>query len=72
MFYETRILLLIIKAGLMTLMIPFKNNSIVAPKRLVYIINFVRQCNRACCVNKHFEYPKKIMPIKMPIHVISV
>jgi hypothetical protein len=43
----------------MTLMIPFKNNGIVAPKRLVSIINFVRQCNRVCCVNKHFEYPKK-------------
>ena len=32
-------------------MIAFEVNSIVAPKLLVNIINFVRQCNRAYYFN---------------------
>ena len=32
-------------------MIPFKGSIIVAPKRLVSIINFVGHFNRAYCIN---------------------
>jgi hypothetical protein len=53
-------LLSIIKAGLTTFLIPFKGNSIITPKRLVNITNFVGHCNTACCVNKRFEYQKKL------------